>query len=60
MQTQLNYEFSHLCIAEELKRRREMEQMKKEITEEVLSRISIRLEDEAIQQLRNAINSLGK
>ena len=28
--------------------RREMEQMKREITEDVLSRISIRLEDEAL------------
>jgi hypothetical protein len=40
--------------------RREMEQMKREITEDVLSRISIRLEDEALKQLRDMLNDLGK
>ena len=39
---------------------REMEQMKREITEDVMSRISIRLEDEALKQLRDMLNGLGK
>ena len=37
-----------------------MEQMKREITEDVLSRISIRLEDEALKQLRDMLNNLGQ
>ena len=43
---------------DEINHRREMEQMKKEITEDVLSRISIRLEDEALKQLKDLLNGL--
>lgn len=39
--------------------RREMEEMKKEITEDVMARISIRIEDEALKQLRDMLNDLG-
>lgn len=50
--------YSHARIADEMNRRREMEQMKKEITEDVLSRISIRIEDEALKQLKDLLNGL--
>ena len=43
---------------DEIDRRQKMEQMKKEITEDVLSRISIRLEDEALRQLKDFLNDL--
>lgn len=45
-------------IYDEANHRREMEQMKKEITEDVMSRVSIRIEKEAIDQLRDMLNGL--
>lgn len=60
MQAQLSLMFSHNKIMAVEEHRREMEQMKREITEDVLSRISIRLEDEALKQLRDMLNDLGK
>lgn len=47
-------------MMEREERRKEMEQMKREITEEVMSRISIWIETEAITQLRDLLNSLGQ
>ena len=60
MQAQLNLMFAHNKLMAGEEHRREMEQMKREITEDVMSRISIRLEDEALEQLRDMLNSLGK
>lgn len=60
MQAQLSIMFAHNKIMEREEHRREMEQMKREITEDVLSRISIRLEDEALKKLRDMLNDLGK
>ena len=60
MQAQFSLLFAHNKIMAGEERRREMEQMKREITEDVLSRISIRLEDEALKQLRDMLNSLGQ
>lgn len=60
MQAQLNLMFTHNKLMAGEEHRREMEQMKREITEDVMSRISIRLEDEALKQLRDMLNSLGK
>ena len=60
MQAQLNLMFAHNKLMAGEEHRREMEQMKREITEDVMSRISIRLEDEALKQLRDMLNSLGK
>ncbi len=60
MQAQLSLMFAHSKIMAGEEHRREMEQMKREITEDVLSRISIRLEDEALKQLRDMLNNLGK
>jgi len=59
-QAQLNYMYSRACMTDELNHRREMEQMKKEITEDVMSRINIRLEDEALKKLQDMLNNLGK
>ena len=60
MQAELSLMFARNSIMEREEYRREMEQMKREITEDVLSRISIRLEDEALKQLRDMLNDLGK
>lgn len=60
MQAQLNYMYSRARMADEFNRRREMEQMKKEITEDVMFRINIRLEDEALKKLQDMLNDLGK
>ena len=60
MQAELSLMFTHDRMMDEVKHRREMEQMKREITEEVMSRISIWIETEAIAQLRDLLNSLGQ
>ena len=60
MEAQLNLMFAHNKLMAGEEHRREMEQIKREITEDVMSRISIRLEDEALKQLRDMLNSLGK
>ena len=52
--------FTHNRMVDEINRRREMEMLKQEITEEVMSRISIYIDKEAIEQLRDMLNSLGK
>ena len=41
-------------------RRAEIEKLKNEITEEVLSRVRIRLEAEALKELRDLLNSLDR
>lgn len=60
MQAQLNLMFAHNKLMAGEEHRREMEQMKREITEDVMSRISIHLEDEALKQLRDMLDGLGK
>ena len=60
MQAELSLMFAHNRMMDEINHRREMEQMKREITEEVMSRISIWIEKEAIEQLRDLLNSLGQ
>ena len=47
-------------MREQFIRRKEMEKMKNEIAEDVMSRIHIRLEDEALKELRDLLNSLGQ
>ena len=59
-QATLNYMNTRSMMIDEMNHRREMEQIKKEIIEEVVARVSIRLEDEALKQLRDTINSIGK
>ena len=60
MQAQLNLMFAHNKIMADEEHRRELAQLKNEITEDVMSRISIRLEAEALKQLRDMLNGLGK
>ena len=60
MQAQLNYMFAHNQQQNESERRREMEQMKREITDDVLSRISIQIEQTAFEAINKAINRLGQ
>ena len=64
MQAQLRYLYSRNSMLNEYQRRQEMEKMKKEITEDVLSRISIMFETgealEKVNALNKAINQLGE
>ena len=69
MQAQLSLMFAHNKIMAGEEHRRKMEQMKARllddaeidrIAERVLQRISIRIEAEAIEQLRDLLNSLGQ
>ena len=60
MQSTLNMMYARSNMIDEENHRREMEQMKQEITEDVLARVSIWIEDEAIKQLRDLLNDLGR
>ena len=56
MQAQLNHMYARNSLFNEIERRQEIERMKKEITEDVLSRISIMFKTgEAIKKI-NALN----
>ena len=57
-QAQLNLMYTHYRMIEEINHRREMEEMEQRITENVMKSISIRIEDEAIKQLRDMLNNL--
>ena len=57
-QAQLNLMYTHYRMMEEINHRREMEEMEQRITENVMKSISIRIEDEAIKQLRDMLNNL--
>lgn len=59
VQAQLNLMYTHYRMMEELNHRCEMEEMEQRITENVMKSISIRIEDEAIKQLRDMLNNLG-
>ena len=58
-QAQLNLMYTHYRMMEELNHRREMEEMEQRITQNVMKSITIRIEDEAIKQLRDMLNNLG-
>ena len=64
MQTTLNMMYLNSCMIDEENLRREMEQMKEEIVQEVLSRISATVDVteifDAIDGLNEKIESLGK
>ena len=47
-------------MKEQFVRRTEIEKVKNEIAEDVMSRIHIRLEDEALKELRDLLNDLGR
>ena len=59
-QAYLNYYFTREMMKEQFVRRTEMEKVKNEIAEDVMSRINIRLEDEALKELRDLLNDLGR
>ena len=59
-QAYLNYYFTREMMKEQFVRRTEMEKVKNEIAEDVMSRIHIRLEDEALKELRDLLNVLGR
>ncbi len=56
----LRYYFQTEMFKNSILDRQEREKMKEEIIQEVLARISIRLEDEAIKQLDEMLRNLGK
>lgn len=64
MQATLNMMYAHSNMIDELNHRLEMEQMKKEIADDVISRISATVDVseifEAIDGLNDKINSLGR
>ena len=64
LQTELNLMYAHKRMRDDWERKHETERMKKEIVEEVLSRISIMFETgEAMQKIKSlnqAIEQLGK
>ena len=59
MQATLNMMYMNSMRIDEANHQREMEQMKKEITEDVMSRVSIQLEDKALRELRDLLNDIG-
>lgn len=64
MQAALNLMYAKSKLIDEYNHRREIQQMKKEIADDVLSRISATVDVaeivEQIEELRRAIDSLGK
>lgn len=58
LQAQLNYYYARQSLLDELNHKREMEQMKREIIEEVMARVAVKLEDEALKQLRDLLNDM--
>lgn len=63
MQAQLNLMYARNKIMDEYNRKQEMAQMKKEITEDVLSQIDIRIKTEgldSLRELKKLIDSFGK
>lgn len=59
-QAYLNYYFTKELMKDQFIRRAEIEKLKNEITEEVLSRVRIRLEAEALEELRDLLKSLDR
>ena len=64
MQAQLRYWYTHSMMLDEINRKKEYEQLKQEIIEEVLARISVSVDiTEAVAQikkLQDEIDKLGK
>ena len=64
LQATIKMMYTHSQMINDLNHKREMEQMKKEITNEVLSRISVTVDAseiiEQIEELRRLIDSLGR
>lgn len=59
-QAYLNLYFTRELMKDQFIRRAEIEKLKNEITEEVLSRVRIRLEAEALEELRDLLKNLDR
>lgn len=59
MQAMLALQFARQQMLEDFSKSKERTQMKEEIKREILSAISITIEDEAIKQLRDMLNEIG-
>ena len=59
MQAMLALQFTRQQMLEDFSKSKERTQMKEEIKREILSAISITIEDEAIKQLRDMLNEIG-
>lgn len=53
------YQLQHDLMNDEIMKRREKEALKREIIEEVMKNIEIRIETTAIEKLENMLNRLG-
>lgn len=64
MQAQLRYFFTHQMMIDKINSKREREQLKQEIVDEVLARIYLTIDAseviEKIKELQDEINKLGK
>lgn len=64
MQAQLRYFFNHQMMIDKINSKREREQLKQEIVDEVLARIYLTIDVseviEKIKELQDEINKLGK
>ena len=59
MQAMLALQFTREQMLEDFRKSKERTQLKEEIKRELLSAISITIEDEAIKQLRDMLNEIG-
>ena len=59
MQAMLALQFTREQMLEDFRKSKERTQLKEEIKRELLSAISITIEDEAIKQLRDLLNEIG-
>lgn len=59
MQAMLALQFAREQMLEDFRKSKERTQLKEEIKRELLSAISITIEDEAIKQLRDMLNEMG-
>ena len=59
MQAMLALQLARQQMLEDFSKSKERTQMKEEIKREILSAISITIEDEAIKQLRDMLNEIG-
>lgn len=64
MQAELRYMYAHNKLASQAEHRREMEQMKREIEADIISRLSATVDVQEIldqiEELRRAIEDLGR
>ena len=58
MQAYLALKFAREQLLDQQKHRQELEQMKQEITADVLAQVSIWIESEAVSQLEDMLNNL--